>query len=122
VTEFSRAVRLAVRTRAGSGDPDQAVCEACGTWLGGDRGQFQHIVARGMGGSGDPLIGSAANAALMSGTPQSGCHGRAEAGDAEMYGFWLPFGTDPRTKSMRLYDGRVVFRSTDGLYLARAAA
>jgi len=114
---FSAAVKLAVRTRSGGGDPYEAVCEACGAWLGLDGGQFQHIVARGMGGNGDPVINGAANAALLDGTPQSGCHGAAEAGEEEMRGFWLPFGADPRTEPMRLHDGRLVWRSQDGRYL-----
>ena len=49
-TGFSAAVKLAIRTRAGQGDPNAASCEACGRWLGRG-GEVQHIQARGMGGS-----------------------------------------------------------------------
>lgn len=116
-TGFSRAVKLAVRTRAGSGDPDQARCECCGIWLGRYGGQVQHIVARGMGGTSNPVLSTAANGALLAGTAQSGCHGLAESRDLGMKrkGFWLPQGTDPRMVPMVLWSGRRVYRAVDGL-------
>jgi hypothetical protein len=121
---FSREVRLMIRARAGDGDPEEAVCEACGRWLGLNGGQVQHIIARKMGGCDDPVINSAANGALLHGTAQSGCHGLAEARDKGMgeAGFWLEAGTDPRAAPMWLYARRgtgvrKVWRSADGRYL-----
>jgi hypothetical protein len=121
-TGFSRKVKLQVRTRAGSGDPDNARCECCGLWLGRYGGQIQHLVARGMGGTSDPVLKTAANAALLCGTAQSGDHGLAESRDREMgaKGFWLPQGTDPRTVPMMLASehgsGVLVWRTEDGRY------
>jgi hypothetical protein len=121
-TGFSPKVKLQVRTRAGNGDPHEACCECCGIWLGRYGGQVQHIVARGMGGTSNPVLGTAANAALLCGTAQSGDHGLAESRDAEMgaKGFWLPQGTDPRTVPMKLWSGAEVWRSEDGRYVTEA--
>jgi hypothetical protein len=121
-TGFSRKVKLQVRTRAGNGDPDEARCECCGIGLGRYGGQVQHIVARGMGGTSDPVLGTAANGALLCGTAQSGDHGLAESRDQEMRakGFWLPQGTDPRAVPMMLASehgsGVLVWRTEDGRY------
>lgn len=125
-TGFSRAVKLLVRTRAGNGDPDEARCECCGVWLGRYEGQIQHLVARGMGGTSNPVLSTAANGALLCGTAQSGDHGLAESRDREMgaKGFWLPQGTDPRLVPMMLASehgsGITVWRSVDGRYLFEA--
>ncbi len=98
-TGFSRSVKLAVRTRAGNGDPDLALCEACGKWLGRRHGQVQHRVARGSGGCTDAVINGAANAALLCGTPFDGCHGKCEARKAHLRqdagGFWIEHGNGP---------------------------
>jgi len=119
MTGFSPRVRKLVRTRAGSGDPFDACCECCGIWLGMHAGQIQHVVARGMGGTSNPVLKTAANAVLLAGTAQTGCHGRAERRDPEMKarGFWLPQGTDPRLMPMTLIGGVEVWRSEDGRYL-----
>ena len=119
MTGFSPRVRKLVRTRAGNGDLFNACCECCGIWLGEHGGQIQHIVARGMGGTSNPVLSTAANAALLCGTAQTGDHGRAERRDPEMKdrGFWLPQGTDPRLTPMTLLGGVVVWRSEDGRYL-----
>ena len=119
MTGFSSRVRLLVRTRAGGGDPYDACCEACGIWLGRYEGQVQHLVARGMGGTSNPVLKTAANGALLCGTAQSGDHGLAESRDREMgeRGFWLPQGTDPRYVPMTLFGGVEVWRSEDGRYL-----
>lgn len=89
-TGFPAAVKLAIRTRAGNGDPDQAACEACGIWLGRYGGQIQHIYARGSGGSSLWLYRSAANGALLCGTRYTGDHGLCEDRDPDMeaMGFW----------------------------------
>ena len=116
-------MKLQVRTRAGGGDPDEARCECCGCFLGRYGGQVQHLVARGMGGTSNPVLKTAANAALLCGTAQSGDHGLAESRDREMgaKGFWLPQGTDPRAVPMMLASehgsGVSVWRSEDGHYL-----
>jgi hypothetical protein len=78
-TGFSRAVKLAARTRAGNGDPEDSRCECCGCWLGRDGGQVQHRLARASGGSSNPLVSSLSNAALLCGTSLTGCHGEAES-------------------------------------------
>lgn len=89
-TGFPPAVRLAIRTRAGNGDPGNAACEACAVWLGENGGQIQHIYARGIGGSALWLYSSAANGALLCGTRYTGCHGLCEDRDEHMeaMGFW----------------------------------
>lgn len=119
--QFSRRTRLAVRTRAGNGDPTQARCEADGVFLGLHAGDYQHLVARGMGGSRDPLLGTAANCALLC----RRCHDLAESRDREMgaRGFWLPQGTDPRAIPMTLggaEGGVIVWRDVSGGYLFEA--
>lgn len=119
MTGFSPRVRRLVRTRAGGGDPFNACCECCGIWLGEYGGQIPHIVARGMGGTSNPVLSTAANGSLLCGTAQTGDHGRAERRDPEMKarGFWLPQGADPRLAPMTLLGGVVVWRSEDGRYL-----
>jgi len=113
---FTPKVKLQIRTRAGGGDPAQARCEATGVFLGEHGGEYQHIVARGMGGTSDPVKNSAANGCLLS--PEA--HRIAEARDPHMreMGFWLPQGTDPRAEPMMLHGtGPLVWRSEDGEYL-----
>jgi hypothetical protein len=127
-TGFSEKVKLAVRKRAGNGDPDQACCEACGIWLGCHGGQVQHIVARLMGGRGRKApwwFQTAANGALLCGTPQTGDHGLCEVRDPQMgaMGFWLPSSANALTVPMMLHGaqgGVLVWRSADGRYLLRA--
>jgi len=115
-TGFSPAVRLQVRTRAGNGDPAEARCEACGGWLGPHAGDFQHIVARGMGGCKLAVTGSAANCTLLC----RRCHDLCEARDPHMEaaGFWAKQGTDPRLLPMMLASehgsGVMVWRAEDG--------
>ena len=121
-TGFSRKVKLQVRTRAGNGRAEDAMCEACGFGLGRRHGECQHLVARGMGGTSNPLLSTAANAALLC----RDCHRIAESRDREMgaRGFWLPQGTDPRMVPMTLAgehgSGALVWRSEDGRYLFEA--
>ena len=127
MTGFSARVRKLVRTRAGGGDITLACCEACGTWLGEHGGQMQHRVSRGAGGSKDPVINGPANAALLCGTPSSGCHGDCEARHTERAkemrrrGFWIEHGTtqefDPRYVPVVLFGGVERWLSVDGRYL-----
>jgi hypothetical protein len=124
-SEFTPKVKLLVRKRAGRGDVFEAACEACGKWLGEHGGEIQHRDARGMGGSKDPVVNSAANAALLCGhgaAPiRSGCHGACEDNDEDMHGmgFWLKEGQDPRTESIMLHGagrgGLTLFLAADGL-------
>jgi hypothetical protein len=122
-TGFPARVKLLVRTRSGLGEIEDACCESCGLHLGRYGGQVQHIIARGMGGTTRPVLGTAANGALLCGlTPQDGCHGAAESRDAGMRarGFWLEQGSDPALEPMALHTGAVVWRSEDGSYLFEA--
>lgn len=125
-TGFSAAVKLLVRLRAGGGDLEAAVCEACGIWCGPRGGEIQHVVARGMGGTSLAVMDSAANGSLLHGSAvlRSGCHGAAERRELEMQlrGFFIKGRKDPRTVPMTLHDGREVYRSEDGLYLDKAPA
>ncbi len=115
MTGFSPRVRLLVRTRAGSGYAGDACCEACGVFLGEDGGQLQHRLARGHGGSRDPVVASAANAALLCGTSFTGCHGacearhKPEAKEMLARGFWIKHGVglefDPRFVPVILFGG-----------------
>ena len=115
-TGFSPAVKLLTCTRAGHGDPDMAMCEACGTWVGQHEGEHQHIVARGMGGCKLAVINSAANDALLC----RRCHRLAESRDPHMEaaGFWARQGADPRLLPMMLGgaggSGITVWRAEDG--------
>lgn len=125
-TGFTQRVKLAVRQRAGNGDAYRARCEACGCWLGRYGGEVQHRLARGMGGSSDPVVSSAANAALLCGSAaaRSGCHGLAESRDPGMgrAGWWLEHGTgtDPAAVPVLLHMRRRTWLTTDGGYSATA--
>jgi len=119
-TGFPPSVKRAVRLRSGLGDIHLAACEACGRWLGRYGGQVQHIRARGTGGG-----NGIENAALLCGTPQSGCHGACERRDARYraMGFWL-YSTD-EPQPIMLYGeqgGVTVWLSADGRYVAERAA
>ena len=98
------------------------MCEACGLWLGRRRGQVHHRVNRGGGGCTDEVVNSCANAALLCGTPLTGCHGLATANKLGN-GFVIKHGTtpefDPRNVSILLASphgsGVSVFLAADGL-------
>ena len=120
---FTPKVRGLIHARSGG------FCEACGRPLPDGRGQCQHRVARGMGGSRNPLLGTAANGADLCGTPSSGCHGRCEDRDEDMYamGFWLWSWEDPLAKPILRHgltdsgvkawltpDGRYSYQPPDG--------
>jgi hypothetical protein len=100
-TGFSPAVKLAVRSRAGGGDPDDAHCEATGVWLGRHGGEIQHRDARGMGGTSLEVTNSVVNAALLS----MAAHRLAESRDPGMNaeGFWLKNGEDPAATPILLH-------------------
>lgn len=123
-TGFPAAVKLAVRKRAGSGEPGDASCEACGRWVGRYEGEIQHRNARGAGGSSDPVTNSIMNAVLLcgSGALRTGCHGLCEDRDEEMNarGFWLRHGEDPAATPIMLASrygsGVTVWLLPDGTY------
>jgi hypothetical protein len=119
--DFTPAVRLLIRTRAGGGDPFEALCECCGRWIGRHGGQIQHRVSRGAGGTSLLLLRSPANGALM--TPA--CHARAESRSdpgMEAAGFYIRHGVgpayDPRYVPVNLHGSGVdKWLSVDGRYL-----
>ena len=123
-TGFTTGTRLRIRRRAGAGDLLEAVCEACGVWLGRTLGEVQHVIAKGMGGTSLDVMNSAANGALLCGAVawQTGCHWEAEKRTADMAakGFYVLGSHDPRLVAMTLFDGRERFRSQDGQYLEHA--
>jgi hypothetical protein len=120
-TGFSDDVKLATRRRAGGGDLFEAVCEACGAWLGEKLGEIQHVVARGAGGTSLDVMDSCANAALLCGSAvwHEGSHAEAEDRDPQMgrTGSSSCTARTPGTVPMKLHDGRDVYRSVDGSYL-----
>lgn len=116
-TGFSLAVKLLIRTRAGNGDPDQARCEATGAWLGRHGGEFQHIRARGMGGS--RQRNNVGNGVLLS--PEA--HRLAESRDPGMHamGFWLFSHESPQPVMLHgLQGGVLVGLDDEGHYLDAA--
>ena len=119
-TGFPRAVKLAVRKRAGNGEIDDAACEACGIWLGRYGGQVQHIVARGRGGS--RLRDVITNAALLCGSSLDlgTCHGKCEARDPHYreMGFWRKSSDEPSPVMLHGSQGGVTVWLNDlGHYL-----
>ena len=100
-TGFPETVKLAVRKRAGGGDPDNARCEATGVWLGRYGGEIQHRDARGMGGTSLPVTNSIVNAVLLS----TEAHRLAESRDPLLnaQGFWLRNGEDPAETPIMLH-------------------
>lgn len=121
-TGFPAKVKLAARRRAGGGDPRNAACEACGAFLGRLGGDLQHRLARGMGGSADPVVSSVANAAVLC----RPCHALAEARDPRMEdaGWWIRSGSglghDPRYVPVLLLSrhgsGITAWLTEDGTY------
>jgi hypothetical protein len=123
-TGFPQSVKLAVRIRAGNGDPDEARCEACGRWLGRRGGNVHHRINRQMGGS--KYRNTVQNAGLLCGTPLTLCHGDATAMDRDMLGAgWvLDSGQDPAQEPVMLFDasggGRIAWLAADGTYADEA--
>jgi hypothetical protein len=121
--EFTDAVKLLIRKRAGRGDVFDACCESCGVWLGEKGGEYSHRDARGMGGSRDPVVNGPAGGTLAcgSGALRTGCHGRCENRDRHMneMGFWLENGQDPLAEPIMLHgaggSGVTLWLAADGL-------
>lgn len=126
-TGFSEDVKLLIRTRAGHGNADIAMCESCGKHVGRDGGEVLRIVARGTASTPAAVMDSAANGALLCGSAAdwNGCYGAVMRRDAEMgmKGFFVRGQKDPRLEPMMLPDpdrpGPYVWRSEDGRYFAR---
>lgn len=120
-TGFPPAMRMQIRTRAGNGDPENAICECCGRWLGRYGGQCHHRLGRQSGGS--RRRNRLPNGLLACGTPFTGCHGEATAfrQHTKDKGFVLNSGQDPATVPVRLYGGdRPVWLGDEGGYLLAA--
>lgn len=120
-TGFSPVTKLLARVRAGNGLAEVACCEACGIWLGRYGGQIQHRKARKAGGTSLGVIASVVNAALLCGTPFTGCHGKCECRDRDMQerGFWLEHWQDPVTEPVTIQNEhgiRVVYLLVNGTY------
>lgn len=121
VTGFSAAVKLACRTRAGGGSAEDALCEACGRWLGRHGGQVHHRINRQMGGS--RFRNTIVHAALLCGDPFTGCHGAATrlSGRMKAMGFVLLSTQDPAAEPVMLHGeqgGATVWLTKDGRYSA----
>lgn len=116
--EFSPAVKLAVRTRAGDGDPFEARAECCGIKLGRNGGEYQHRAGRGAGGSRDEVTNGCANCLLMCPEHHRQAEARDEALGIDGAGFWLKHGTtpefDPRNVPVRLHGRRYLYLAADG--------
>lgn len=99
---LKRAATMPAKARAKGTGPDRTTrelvlerddysCFCCGLPLLGEPFSLQHRVARGMGGSSDPLINSPANLILLWGSAVTNCHARVEnryAAD-RIAGYWL---------------------------------
>lgn len=122
-TGFSAATKLDVRTRAGRGDPDQALCEGCGIFCGRYGGQIHHIVDREQ--APPEIRNTVVNALLLHGTALTGCHGRATACEPHFnaMGFWLYSWQKPGEEGVMLYGaseggygGTTFYLTPDGGY------
>jgi hypothetical protein len=121
-TGFPDKVKLMARTRAGGGDPRNARCEAHGGWLGPDGGDYQHRLARRMGGSPGAAVNGAENCAVLC----RPCHDLCEARDdgMEARGWWIRSGNgpahDPRHVPVMLMgesgSGALQYLTADGHY------
>ena len=78
VLGFSPEVIEQTRKRAGN------ACEYCGMPVPRWAGNVHHRLGRGMGGCRLEVVNSTANAALLDGTPFTGCHGLATANDPDI--------------------------------------
>jgi hypothetical protein len=123
-TGFSERVVLAIRARAGDGDPDDAVCEACGMWLGRHLGEVQRRLAWGGRDSSLPMV----NTVLLCGSGllrATGCCGRAAMCDPQFnaWGFWLRCSEDPAETPIQRHGvkrpGLTVWLAADGTYRSR---
>lgn len=100
-------------------------CERCGGPLDGLWGYSkQHRVPRALGGSSMPYINQASNLAVLCGTATTRCHGEVESDrtQAEADGWIVRHPKNPATQPVTLWDGRRVWLSDDGQYLAEPPA
>ncbi len=89
MTGFPSAVATMVLVR------DQGCCAYCGRHVSGLRGRewsIHHRKPRGMGGSGSPVVSSAANGVVLCGNGTMSCHGAVEKKReaAKLLGFLIP--------------------------------
>jgi 5-methylcytosine-specific restriction protein A len=83
---------------------DQRACACCGKTIGSGQWSMQHRLARGAGGTSNPLINAPSNLITLCGSATSpGCHLTAESREAGSHdaGFWLHHGQDPATVPVR---------------------
>lgn len=99
---FTPATRAIVYARAGQR------CELCGEYAYG--GSVHHRRPRGMGGDKRPETSSPANALLLCGQGNTGCHGWVESHRLEAYdlGLLLRRWQDPRLEPVTIRAGRVL--------------
>ena len=78
----------------------------------------QHRLARGRGGTSNPLIGSPANGVPLCGSGVTGCHGWTEAHpiEAELLGWRLPTGTPALGAPFWTRFGWYAWGEDDGFY------
>lgn len=76
---------------------DDMQCVRCGASAETTGVNLQHRVARGMGGTTDPLIASPANGIVLCGSATTGCHGWVETHltEAALYGWAVPSWANP---------------------------
>lgn len=93
---------------------DKGCCVRCHVPVG-EWWSRQHRLARGSGGSCDPVVASAANKVTLCGSATTGCHGFCEQWRvaARVYGWGLLQGDDPLTHPV-LWFGRWVLLDVDG--------
>lgn len=100
---------------------DRGRCAMCGRPLRREARGFEwsahHIQPRGMGGSKDPVIGSASNGVLLCGSGTTGCHGHVESHreDAEKLGYIIRRGVlRPGHVPIKHFLHGVVYLNPDG--------
>lgn len=93
---------------------DKGRCCRCGNDVG-EWWSRQHRLARGSGGSSDPVIASAANKVTLCGSATTGCHGWVELYRlaSRPFGWSLLRGDDPLTHPV-LWFGRWVLLDESG--------
>lgn len=112
-------------TRALILDRDRRRCIRCGT-APGDQWpglSIQHRIARGMGGTSDPLIGHPTNGITLCGSGTTGCHGWVEhhPTEAQMFGYALPSTVWPVSVPVLTFAGWQMLTADGDAWLHAAA-
>lgn len=91
-------------------------CVRCGMFVRTWGASIQHRKPRGMGGTKDPSINSAANLIVLCGDGVRGCHGWVEShrDEAHAAGWSLPWWEDPTAVPVTYWDGRKYTLSSEG--------